>query len=299
MRLQSGARIAVVAPAGLFAAERLQRGMDVVRSWGYELIEGQELFAKARYTAGSVAQRSADLNWALTAPDIDAVWFARGGFGTAHLLPLVPWQQLDGRPVIGFSDATALLNGLRQRGLPAIHGPVLQTLSNDAFGAPGAVLVDDASRRALQDLLGAGKLPDLPGELLCGPARPVRGPLVGGNLTVLASLAGTPWALRAQGAILLLEEVGEAPYRVDRLVTQLQQSGALAGVLGVALGDFLDPRTDAADMRAVLRELLAPLGVPVVVGLPVGHGAGNVAWRVGATAVLDQTGVHGEQALGA
>ena len=199
MRLQSGARIAVVAPAGLFAAERLQRGMDVVRSWGYELIEGQELFAKARYTAGSVAQRSADLNWALTAPDIDAVWFARGGFGTAHLLPLVPWQQLDGRPVIGFSDATALLNGLRQRGLPAIHGPVLQTLSNDAFGAPGAVLVDDASRRALQDLLGAGKLPDLPGELLCGPARPVRGPLVGGNLTVLASLAGTPWGAAGAG----------------------------------------------------------------------------------------------------
>ncbi len=292
MKLRDGARIAVVAPAGMFTAERLLRGMDVVRSWGYELVEAPHLHDKARYTAGTADVRSADLNWALTDPDIDAVWFARGGYGTAHLLAQIPWTQLDGRPVIGFSDATALLTALQQRSLPAIHGPVLQTLSNDAFGATGAVLVDDASRRALRDLLQNGQWPTLPGELLCGPARPVRGPVVGGNLTVLGSLAGTPWAVRAQGAILLLEEVAEPPYRIDRMVTQLRQSGALQGVLGIALGDFLEPRTDAAEMRAVLQDLLAPLGVPVVIGLPVGHGAANLAWPVGGMATLAMDGLR-------
>ena len=288
LQLRNGARVAVVAPAGMFTAERLQGGMDVVRSWGYDLVAAPQLFATARYTAGSMEQRSADLNWALTEPDIDAVWFARGGFGTAHLLPQIPWQRLDGRPVIGFSDATALLTALQQHSKPAIHGPVLQTLaSSEVYGGHGAVLVDDTSRRALQKLLQIGELPTLRGELLCGPARPVRGPVLGGNLTVLGSLAGTPWALRTQGAILVLEEVGEVPYRVDRMITQLRQSGALQGVLGIALGDFQDARTDAAEMRQVLRDLLAPLGVPVLAGLPVGHGAANVAWPVGAVATLE------------
>ncbi len=289
MTLRSGARIAVVAPAGLFSTDRLQRGMDVVRSWGYDLVEAPNLHAKARYTAGTVEERAADLVWAMTDPDIDAVWFARGGYGTGHLLPHLPWDRLDGRPVIGFSDATALLTALQQRALPAIHGPVLQTLSNDAFGATGAVLVDDASRRALKNLLQQGELPQFHGDILCGPAQTVRGPLVGGNLTVLGSLAGTPWALRTQGAIVLLEEVGEVPYRIDRMVTQLVQSGAFQGVLGVVLGDFLDPRVDPAEMRVVLRDLLKPLGVPVLAGVPVGHGAANLAWPVGAEAVLEPT----------
>ena len=290
--LQPGARIAVVAPAGMFTPGRLDRGIDVVRSWGYALVEAPNLNATARYTAGTAAERLADLTWALTAPDIDAVWFARGGFGTIHLLPDLPWQALDGRPVIGFSDATALLTALQQRGLPAIHGPVLQTLCDDAvLAGPNAVMIDEPSRVALRSLL-QGQRPFLPGELLCGPDRPVHGPVVGGNLTVLGSLAGTPWALRAQGAILLLEEINEVPYCIDRMLTQLRLSGALQGVLGVALGDFLEPRVDPAVMREVLRELLEPLGVPVLVGLPVGHAAGNVAWPVGAVAAMDRTGLR-------
>jgi muramoyltetrapeptide carboxypeptidase len=292
MMLHPGARIAVVAPAGMFTPPRLDRGIDVVRSWGYELVEAPNLHATARYTAGTAAERLADLTWALTAPDIDAVWFARGGFGTVHLLPDLPWQALDGRLVIGFSDATALLTALQQHGLPAIHGPVLQTLCDDELLAgPNAVMIDAPSRVALRNLLH-GQLPFLPGELLCGPDRAVQGPVVGGNLIVLGSLAGTPWALRAQGAILLLEEINEMPYSLDRMVTQLRLSGALQGVLAVALGDFLHPRFDQSEMRAVLRELLEPLGVPVLVGLPVGHAAGNLAWPVGGMAALDRTGLR-------
>lgn len=275
-----------MAPAGLFAPERLARGMAVVAEWGYTLQAAPNLGARARYTAGSVAERAADLAWALTAEDVDAVWFARGGFGTAHLLPHLPWDRLDGRPVLGFSDATALLNALQQRGLPAIHAPVLQGLSDDTFGSEQAVLCDPASRTHLRALLQTGHMQPWRGEWLAGPAVAVRGRLIGGNLAVLASVAGTPWALQAAGAILLLEDVAEAPYRIDRLLTQLVQSGALRGVRGLALGDFLDTRLEPSELRSFLGELLAPLGVPVIAGLPVGHGARNLAWPVGAEVEL-------------
>ena len=135
----------------------------------------------------------------------------------------------------------------------------------------------------------------LPGAQVAGPVGRVEGPLVGGNLCVLASLAGTPFALSARGCILLLEEIGERPYKVDRLVTQLHRSGALDGVRGVALGQFIAPRNDAdagIDMVEVLCDLLSPLGVPVVAGLPIGHGQRNAPVRLGHAAVLDADGLH-------
>lgn len=292
MRLRPGARIAVVAPAGIFDPKRVQRGQEIVAEWGFTLVPAPNLHKQHGYTAGTLEERQADLNWALTDPEIDAVWFARGGFGTAHLLPHLPWNQLDGRPVIGFSDATALLSGLRMHDLPAIHGPVLQTLTDDAFGAQNPVIVDDLSRRTLHHLLTEGTPPVFPGELLCGAGVAVRGPVVGGNLAVLASLAGTPWALRAQGAILLLEDVGEVPYRLDRMLTQLKQSGALDGVVGVGLGTFLETRADPELLLDMLRDWLIPLGVPVLAGLPFGHGPRNLPWPVGALGEMTPQGLH-------
>ena len=293
MKLQPGARIAVVAPAGMFAPDRLQRGMEVVASWGFTPVPAPNLYARARHTAGSVAERLADLTWALTAPDIDAVWYARGGFGTAHLLPHLPWDRLDGRPVLGFSDATALHAALLAHGHTSIHAPVLQGLSDDAFGATAAVLVDDDSRQALRTLLTTGEQPALPGHLLLPGPLPPPSPLVGGNLAMLASLAGTPWALHTRGRVLLLEDIGEVPYRLDRLFTQLVQSGALDGVVAVALGEFTDTRVSGADLDAFWAETLAPLGVPVLAGLPVGHGTRNLAFVEGGVVRVSGEGLVG------
>ena len=285
--LHAGARVAVVAPSGVHDPERLVRGVALAESWGLSFSMGRHVEARFRYTAGTVAERAADLAWALTAPDIDAVWFTRGGFGTAHLLEAVPWDRLDDRPVLGFSDATALFAGMwaRQRGV-AVHGPVLHSLADHT---------DKQSREDLRRLLMDGGAAHLPGAHVAGPRGAVEGPLLGGNLCVLASLAGTPFAPSARGSVLLLEEIGERPYQVDRLITQLDRSGALDGVLGVALGDFLAPRHDAdagVDMVEVICDLLAPLGVPVVAGIPIGHGRRNAAVRLGTSVVLAADGLH-------
>src|SRR5512132_1813400 len=276
--LRQNARIAVVAPAGVFLPERLEIAIRMLRSFGYEPVLGPNVQARHRYLAGTAAQRAADLAWALTAPDIDAVWFARGGYGTAQTLALLPWDRLDGRPVIGFSDATALLVAMHQRGLRGIHGPVLHGLVELDLGSnPPVTPIDTESRAVLLRLLATGAAPALPGRPLLGDSAAVRGPVIGGNLTVLASLAGTPWALDATDSIVVLEDVHEPPYRIERSLCQLLDSGGLRGARGVALGDFYQCRPDAPDytLADIFVAHLGTLGIPVVFGLPVGHTVHN------------------------
>jgi muramoyltetrapeptide carboxypeptidase len=271
-------RVAVVAPAGAFSGERLRVGMERLRSWGLEPVEGPHLWARARYTAGTAEERAADLRWALCSDEVDAVWFARGGFGTVHALADLPWEAVRRRPVVGFSDATALFSAMVGRGvgLP-VHGPVLQSLCD---------LNDAASVAAIEGLLARGapvRLPHDGADFL--PPDGLRAPVVGGNLCVLASLCGTPWALRARGCFLLLEEVGEPAYKLDRLVSQLALSGALDGALAVGVGELRDcavPGRDGKDAVGLLVDLLRARGLPVFTGLPIGHGPRNLPWRPGA-----------------
>ena len=285
--LAEGARIGVVAPSGIFQPERLMAGLQLIRSWGYEPIEGPNLHRRHRFTAGTVAQRTADLSWALTDPDVDAVWFARGGYGTVHTLDGLPWDDLDGRPVIGFSDATALFCAMSRVGVPgAVHGPVLHSL------IPGS---NDTTLEALRVLLANGSASFLPGQLLCGPTHEVNGRVIGGNLCMLASMAGTPWAVQGAGAILVLEDVGEPPYKIHRMLTQLRLSGAFDGVAGIALGSFTHTRMpEGADwtLEDMFVDVLAPLRVPVICGLPVGHGEDNHPWCHGAEGTLTERGLH-------
>jgi muramoyltetrapeptide carboxypeptidase len=270
--LPEGARIAVVSPSGNFEPERLERGLELLRAWGYrpELLPG--VGRRHRYLAGTDAERLGDLARALRG-GWDAVWAVRGGYGVNRLLDRLPWDELGYAPFLGFSDGTGLLNALAARGRPAVHAPVLTHLGDTA---------DAESRAHLRALLAGEPLAPLAGRRLRRGS--AAGPLVGGNLCVLASLCGTPWQLRGKGCIVVLEEVGEAPYKVDRLLTQLIGAGCLDGVAGVALGSFLgaDPPAGADwTMLEVLDELLAPLGAPVLAELPIGHGAANRAFRVG------------------
>ena len=254
--------------------------MALVESWGLRCRLMENLHARHRYLAGTAEQRLHDLTTALTVPDVDAVWFARGGSGTVHLLDGLPWAELYAckRPVIGFSDATSLLTAMwnRRVGRP-IHGPVLHSIV-DTSDAPSA----EATRALL-----FGELDEMEHKVshVTGPTGVVEGPIVGGNLCVLASLCGTPWQLDARGCILVLEDIGEWPYQLDRLVTQLRLSGMLDGVIGVALGDFSGggPPKDADwTVREVLADLFSPLGVLVVDELPVGHGRANHPIPMGA-----------------
>ena len=273
------ARIGVFAPSGIFEPKRLETGLETIRGWGLVPVLAPNLGKRHRYLAGRDEARLADLVWALSHPDLDAAWLARGGYGLTRLLPRIPWDQLPQRPVIGFSDASALFSALWRLGRPcAVHGPVLQSLADHA---------DSRSRRALKALLlqGAGACwrgrAILPGS--------VRGPLIGGNLCTLASGAGTAHSLRSRGCILLLEDIGEPPYRLDRLLTQLLASGALEGVAGLALGSFVgchgsgDPELAAADLLA---GDLADLAIPLLADLPVGHGPQNHAFPWGVDAEI-------------
>lgn len=272
--LRPGARIAVVSSSGNFDPALLDAGVNIARSWGYELDLLPGVGRRHRYLAGTDQERLRDLSRALRG-GWDAVWLARGGYGINRLLPSLPWDELAGVPMIGFSDATGLLNALAARGHPAVHGPVLHSLARS----------DAASQERLRVLLQGEPAAALVGT----PIRrgDAQGPLVGGNLCVLASLCGTPWQLRGHACIVVLEEINEVPYKVDRLVTQLIDAGCLDGVAGVALGSFLGapvPEGEPWTMEEVLHDLLAPLGVPVLAGLPIGHGAHNHAFRLGTAA---------------
>lgn len=292
--LRDNARIAIVAPSGAITQERVDIGLRALRAWGYFPVPGENVCARHRYFAGTAQQRAEDLSWALTAPDIDAVWFARGGYGTAQILDRLPWAEIDDRPVIGFSDATALLAALANRGKRAIHGPVLHGFTDFDLGSePPPTPIDTESRNVLRRLLRTGVAPHLPGRHLSGPHGPVEGRVIGGNLTVLASLVGTPWALDTRDAIVVLEDVREHPYRIERALCQLIDGGGLRGAAGVALGDFYQCRPDAASytLEDVFKEQLEPLGLPVIFGLPVGHSVHNYAFPHGARGVLDTEGI--------
>jgi muramoyltetrapeptide carboxypeptidase len=284
--LRRGARIAIVAPGGRVAPEKLLQPLLRLGECGWEYVVGAHVYDRHRYYAGAPEARLRDLRWALTAPDIHAVWFARGGSGTAQLLSGIPWDLCDDRPVIGFSDATALHTSLFNAGIISIHGPGLASLGTGDTSSS----VDEPSWEAIRALLSEGKDATLPGSLLCGPAQLRFGPLIGGNLTVLASLAGTKHAMRADGAIVVLEDVNEPTYRIERCLWQLIQSGALAGSVGLGFGEFKGCGSSNGvgdDLKEAIRELVEPLSVPVLWELPVGHGRRNIAFRHGAIACLD------------
>jgi muramoyltetrapeptide carboxypeptidase len=283
--LKQNATIAVVAPAGIPNLDGVEAGIALVESWGYRVARAKHIRDKHHFTAGTTGARTQDLVWALSANDIDAVWLARGGYGCMQCLPHLPADLPDLRPVIGCSDATALLTYLdKRRGGTLVHGPMLETI---------ATRVDDVTRSRMREMLAGETNAPVTVEHFVGPSHAVRGRAVGGNLCVLASLAGTPWAMESKDAIVVLEDVTEAPYRIDRLIMQLRSSGAFDGALAIALGDFVKCEPPAgADytLHDVLREALAPLAVPVWSGLPTGHGSRNLAWRVGALAELGSSG---------
>ncbi len=283
--LEPGARIAVVAPGSRVRREPLRRGMRVLESWGYEVVPGPHLLDRAGDLAGDDPARAADLRWALSDPGIDAAWIARGGWGTARLLADVAPVVSGVRPrrVLGFSDATALFALLLREGWTPAYAPLVADLA-------------DSRRYVARDLRGFLRDPGAERRFAPGsrevlvPGR-AEGMLAGGCLAVLAALAGTPWQPDLEGAVLFLEEVGEAPYRVDRMLWQLRESGMLRGVRGLLFGQFVGcrplPGRPSRALRTVLREHAEALGVPALAGLPVGHGPRMRVLPLGYVARLD------------
>ncbi len=269
-RLHEGDRVALVAPASPPSDEGIARALDNVRALGFEPVLGRHSRASNEYLAGSDDERATDLNTALNDSSIRAIVALRGGYGVMRILDRIDYDALarDPKVVMGFSDITALLNAFAQRSeVATLHGPVASSQLSEATFA-----------RTRFALTIAQPLEPLRATTTTGKGR-VRGRVCGGNLALVAHLCGTPFAVDMNDAIVALEDVNEAPYRVDRMLTQLRLAGPLAHAAAFALGDI-----PAADRAA--REL-ADLGRPVIGGLRFGHIEDALPFPIGLAAELD------------
>ncbi|MFZ5440672.1 MAG: S66 peptidase family protein [Myxococcota bacterium] len=273
--LRPGDRVAVVAPAGPFDRALFAQGLEVIAR-RYQPTFTDRLFESHRYLAGTDASRAQQLQAALDDAEVKALFAARGGYGAMKLLPSVTLRAP--RWLVGFSDLTALHLAAQRAGWQSLHAPVLTQLGKQ----PPEVV-----ERLFATLEGRPVAP-LPGTRTVVPGV-ATGPLLGGNLSVLTRLIGTPWMPSLRGAVLLLEDVGEKPYRLDRMWTHLRLAGLLDGVRGVVFGEFTGSDEKDHTSADVLDELAQALGVPCAAGFAIGHGAVNHPVVLGASVTLDAT----------
>ncbi len=298
-RLRPGARIALLAPSGpLLERDHVTRGEELCRALGYEPVIMPNAGRAHGYFAGTDEERLADLNTAIADPALDAIWCLRGGNGLNRIIDQVDFEAFAARPkpVIGYSDVTILLHALTtMTGVVTFHGPMAR-FAMPTFSRQHFELV-------LTSVVAAGPLGRLrsnPGVLIPERGRittivPGRatGRLIGGNLTLIQALIGTPYFPDPEGAILFLEDVGEDLYRIDRMLAHLRLSGVLARLAGVAIGHFSRMRhatfEGAFGLDNVLRGYFEPLGIPVAHGFPIGHVPEQWTLPIGISATLDAT----------
>jgi muramoyltetrapeptide carboxypeptidase len=275
--LRPGDRLRVISPSGAIKDyDRFNRGLQLWEDWGFTLDFGAHYRAKLAYLGGTDEQRREDLNNAWADPDCKGIICTRGGYGTTRLLEQWQWPDSKLKWLIGFSDITALLWSLASQNIMGLHGPVMTTIA----GEPAW------SQERLKNFLLGQPLAPLQGEGW-GLGK-VQGRLFPGNMTVIDSLLGTPWEPDLTGAILALEDISEAPYRLDRIITAWRSRGLMAKIAGVALGDFTDcAGTNGWEVEDMFRDRLGDLNLPVVSKLPFGHGSVNACLPVGAMAELD------------
>ena len=274
--LRPGDAIDVVAPSSGFDRDRFERGVQALRGIGLRPRFGDEIFARTGHLAGDDARRRRELEEAFRS-DAKAIVLARGGYGLLRFASGL--KKLPRKLIVGYSDATILHELWRRKGVPSIHGPMCTQLGED----PSEV------ERLRQLLFGE---PARPLSWAARTARPGRaeGPLAGGNIATLASMCGTPLQPDFDGCLVLLEDLKEAPYRLDRFLTQLMLSGVLSGAKGFVIGDLYAPGEDPAGREEVVAERLAPLDVPVVFGAPFGHAGRNQPVAFGCAHALDASG---------
>ncbi|MEV1076714.1 LD-carboxypeptidase [Streptomyces sp. NPDC050211] len=285
-RLAPGARVAVVAPSGPVAEERLQAGLDLLRGWDLEPVVAPHVLGRhgeLDYLAGTDTDRAADLQNAWCDPSVDAVLCARGGYGALRMVDLLDWDAMRAagpKVFVGFSDITALHEAFATRlGLVTLYGPTAAgadfTKNAAAQEHLRATLFAPESVRTIESRGSA---------LVPGRAR---GVTYGGCLCLLVSDLGSPHARTdARGGLLMIEDVGEQPYRIDRMLTQLLRAERLDGVTGIALGSWSECGAYDA-LRAVFADRLGGLGIPVMEEFGFGHCDGALTIPFGLEAELD------------
>jgi muramoyltetrapeptide carboxypeptidase len=301
--LSPGDTLGIVAPASAPPdPQAIDRGVIALEKLGYQVKLAPNVRQRLGFLAGTDQQRADDLMAMFTDPDVRAILCVRGGYGAPRLLPLLDYQVIRKHPKIfvGYSDLTALHCAfLTQAKLISFHGPMLNSdfahpnlpeFTRESFFRTLSLAASPGRKSPFN--ISHGYQPKTVKILRRGIAR---GPLIGGNLSLLCSILGTPWQPRFNDCILFLEDVGEPPYRFDRMLTQLLNAGLLQQVAGIAIGlnaDCEDPKAKTTTeyrqtLDDVLEDRLLPLKIPVVTGLPFGHVPHNATLPVGTGAVLD------------
>lgn len=280
--LVPGDRVALVAASSRFDPEAVARGRRVLQEWGL-IVEGPPLNEPLRYLAASDEARAAQLTEAFERDDIAAIFGVRGGYGSARLLGLFNPEVAAAHPkmFVGYSDLTVLLARLQaEADLVCFHGPMV---ASDLARLGAAQL--ERFRRFLFNEPGwwAGE------GLECRQGGTARGHLAGGCLSVLVTTLGTPYEIDTRGAVLFLEDIGEPPYRIDRMLTHLSHAGKLDDLAAVVLGSFLkcDDADNPGEVLAIVDEIFGPLGIPVVAGFDAGHGSGGAVLPMGIEVRVD------------
>ncbi len=298
-RLKKGDTLGVIAPSSSLPPHVVEKAIANLEGLGFKLKLGKNCRNQHGYLAGTDAERLEDLHWAFSDPEVDAVWCIRGGYGATRLLPHIDYKLIKKNPkiFIGYSDITALHVAIFQyTGLVTFHGPVgtsdytdytkehvWNALMNPTH--PYKVELSAENQAQASNLFKTEVI--TPGKC--------RGQLIGGNLSLLSAMDGTPNALcNLKGKILFLEDIDERPYRVDRMLVQMLQSHNFKELAGIALGVFegCNPKPDenSLSLMACFKDLLGGLGIPVFYGLSFGHISNQFTLPVGIEAELDTEG---------
>ena len=295
-RLKKGDTIGLIAPASSFSDEAYQTALEHLRYFGFNIKEGKHLHDQKGYLAGEDIARAADINAFFADDSIQGIWCLRGGYGTTRLLSMLDYKTIRKNPkaLIGYSDITALLMAIyKETGLVGFHGPVAvsemtefseQYLRSVIMEGKAATyqLSEENQAKAAEDNAFAAR------TIKGGKAQ---GKLLGGNLSLLSAMVGTPYLPSAKNAIVFIEDIGEKPYRIDRMMTQLLESGWLNDINGLVLGTFNDCHPDEGDRSLTLKEVIDDrvkgLNVPIAYGYSFGHIDNQITLPIGVKVEMD------------
>jgi muramoyltetrapeptide carboxypeptidase len=288
--MQQGDTIGLVAPSGpIIHQDNLDKGIQILKDAGYKLKFYRDFGNTEGYLAGSDQERADEFNSIWSDPEVKAVIAARGGYGSLRMLDMLDLEHVQKNPkiLIGFSDLTVLLTAIHKiTGMVTFHGPVVTTLAS----------IDQTSRKSFFDALSGNILPSIsPDRLTIVQNGQADGILLGGNLTTLAHLLATPYDTSWQDVILFIEDIGESPYRLDRLLTHLAKAQKLDNLSGLIIGTFTETdTTESPDLAKCIceriLELVGDQDIPIWADFPVGHGSRNLTLPLGIRVQMDSTG---------
>ena len=285
--LKYGDTIGICAPSGSFDNKLFDKGLEVIRKMGFDPLVPKDIYETKRYLAGNDLLRAAVINDFFADKNVKGIMCARGGFGAIRILDLLDWKIIQGNPklFVGFSDITALLMNLTKFSLmKVIHGPNITSLAK----------AEQKTKDSLYELLTMGS-PGSPADNFNGIRvnSPVivsrgscKGNLLGGNLATLNHLVGTIYQPEFKDCILFIEDTGESPYKIDRMLTQMKMAGCFEGIRGVVAGSFKDCE-NLSMIQEIIEEIFNEYDVPILAGIDSGHGRVNLSLPLGVEVELD------------